>query len=222
MDPSFFPIPTGVFVLEWSAFLFLEFLIWRIIGTGWERKNRSPQSSMIIPAGLYFFHSRTRWSVNDVWSDLSMRLARARAVYFCFLKEMFSLLTKKTQIELVGLVSTISICRLIVCFLSERSWSLCTHTWNCPYRMYRLFSFVWPFSRFYSKRLPLFVFFFVLSSKLLLWLLLLLNIARSTDDGHENLTHAPNECVWNENKLEMKIEENPGTFSRHDQSLNYF
>ena len=141
---------------------------------------------------------------------------------FLFSQRNVFLVNKKTQIELVGLVSTISICRLIVCFLSERSWSLCTHTWNCPYRMYRLFSFVWPFSRFYSKRLPLFVFFFVLSSKLLLWLLLLLNIARSTDDGHENLTHAPNECVWNENKLEMKIEENPGTFSRHDQSLNYF
>ena len=79
---------------------------------------------------------------------------------FLFSQRNVFLVNKKTQIELVGLVSTISICRLIVCFLSERSWSLCTHTWNCPYRMYRLFSFVWPFSRFYSKRLPLFVFFF--------------------------------------------------------------
>ena len=140
---------------------------------------------------------------------------------FLFSQRNVFLVNKKTQIELVGLVSTISICRLIVCFLSERSWSLCTHTWNCPYRMYRLFLLS---DLFLDSIRNVFhcSYFFVLFPKLLLWLLLLLNIARSTDDGHENLTHAPNECVWNENKLEMKIEESPGTFSRHDQSLNYF
>lgn len=47
---------------------------------------------------------------------------------FLFSQRNVFLVNKKTQIELVGLVSTISICRLIVCFLSERSWSLCTHT----------------------------------------------------------------------------------------------
>ena len=141
---------------------------------------------------------------------------------FLFSQRNVFLVNKKTQIELVGLVSTISICRLIVCFLSERSWSLCTHTWNCPYRMYRLFLLSDLFLDSIRNVFHCSYFFFVLSSKLLLWLLLLLNIARSTDDGHENLTHAPNECVWNENKLEMKIEESLGTFSRHDQSLNYF
>lgn len=95
-----------------------------------------------FPAGyiyyfVFFLFGWERWSVNDVWSDLSR--GRAKLVYRAFRViskwEKTNRQKQKSKSKLVGhyyyyLVSRIRFVVWIVC-CSRHSWSLCTHMCVC-------------------------------------------------------------------------------------------